>query len=71
MPKIRLECKERIRTYMKNRLLEYYRHHSDRLGDERSQAAVKESMHGLQGIFDILDEYDIRKKVKPGENGPP
>jgi len=62
MPKIRLECYERIRNEMKRRILAYYGVNKEYLGDLRSQAAIKESMDGLEHIFRILDDYEIRSK---------
>ncbi len=58
----RLECYGRIRDAMKSRIVEYYRLKPERMGDKRSQDAIKESMDGLDLIFNILDEYDIRRK---------
>lgn len=48
---------------MKDGVLAYYRQNPERLGDSRSQDAIRESMHGLQAILDVLDRYDIRRKV--------
>ena len=49
---------------MKSRILEYYKLNPERLGDNRSQTAIKESMEGLELIFNILDEYEIKHYVK-------
>ncbi len=61
MPTTRLECYGKIRDHMKYSILEYYKQHPDRLGDNRSQLAIAESMRGLEEIFNILDGYDIRR----------
>ncbi len=60
MQTVRLECYEKIRNAVKQRMLSYYRQRPERLGDARSQMAIKESMDGLELIFNILDEYDIK-----------
>jgi hypothetical protein len=58
----RLECYAEIRDCMRTRLLEYYQRHKEYLGDERSQAAIKESVDGLNCIFEVLDTYEIARK---------
>lgn len=58
----RLECYAAIRDCMKTRLMDYYSRNKSLLGDERSQAAVKESLEGLECIFSVLDKFDISKK---------
>lgn len=47
---------------MKEGVLAYYRANPERLGDGRSKDAIRESMQGLQAIFDVLDQYEIRAK---------
>jgi hypothetical protein len=58
----RLACYQEIKTCMKTRILEYYQRHQDILGDERSQRAIKESMDGLECIFQVLDNYQIVRR---------
>ncbi len=59
----RKECYAEVRRVMKEGVLSYYRANPDRLGDGRSQDAIRESMHGLQAILAVLDRYDIRRKA--------
>lgn len=65
----RLECYAAIRDCMKTRLLEYYQRHKEFLGDARSQAAMKESLDGLDCIFTVLDGFEISKKHTPKAGG--
>lgn len=58
----RLACYAEIRDCMKTRLLAYYGVHKDLLGDARSKDAITESLSGLDGIFAVLDKYEIAKK---------
>jgi hypothetical protein len=58
----RLECYAAIRDCMRTRLLDYYQRHKELIGDARSQAAIKESVEGLDCILEVLDTYEITKK---------
>jgi hypothetical protein len=60
------ELERRIREHMKNTLKQYYEQHPERLFDERGNEAVKISLQGLDEIFKILDEYEIRSKKAGG-----
>lgn len=60
-------CYKRIRDAMQHGLQMYYRQFPERLLDERSKAAMKDSIIGLNQILDILDEYDITSKSKSGD----
>lgn len=42
----------------------YYREHPDRLGDERSDDAIKWSHDGMERVLEILNEYDVKLKDK-------
>ncbi len=58
----RLACYAEIRDCMKTRLLAFYGIHKEFLGDARSKDAISESLNGLDGIFAVLDKYEIVKK---------
>jgi hypothetical protein len=64
----RLACYAEIRDCMRTRLLSYYQRHKEYLGDERSQIAIKESVDGLNCIFEVLDTYEISKKLSTPES---
>lgn len=63
MPTIRRECYDRIKEYMRQTIFEYYNKHKDRFGDERSRDSMEATALGLDEIFTILDDYDIRRRV--------
>lgn len=67
MPNTRAQCYAEIRTAMKNGIRAYYEEFPERIGDVRSNDAIKHSMKGLAAIFEVLDKYDIQKKKDPGK----
>jgi hypothetical protein len=58
----RRECYDNVRHCMKRMVSDFYRRNPAFLGDARSRSAIKESIAGLQCIFDELDKWEIRKK---------
>lgn len=67
MPDTRRLLYDRIIAVMQEGAEAYYREHPERAGDSRSDDAVRFSHDGLERIFAILNEYDIRPKPKSAD----
>lgn len=53
------EAYKRIVEHTKQQMAEYYEKYPERAVDDRGKDAEEESLRGLRGIFDILDDYII------------
>lgn len=69
MPQTRAACYAEISRVMKHGVSDYYRRHPALLGDDRSLEAIGESMVGLNAIYAVLDQYDIKRKPIPSSGG--
>lgn len=56
------ECYQRIRDALKIIMTAYYRKHPGRLIDDRGAEAIAYSRKGIEEIFAILDDYEIKRK---------
>lgn len=65
----RAHLKRRIIMVMKQGMAEYYAHHPERATDQRSHDAEDYSIHGIQAILRLIDEYQI--SYKPDGNSNP
>ncbi len=62
-PDERSECYARVRSVMRDGIAAFYTSHPTLFGDTRSQDAVDHSLVGLRKILDVLEDYEIRRKV--------
>lgn len=58
----RAQCYAEIKAAMKAGIRAYYEEFPERIGDVRSNDAIKHSLKGLAAIFAVLDKYEIQKK---------
>lgn len=59
----RAECYDRIRAIMRDGISVYYKLHTDRFGDERSEEAIARSVEGLRSILSVLEDFDLTKRT--------
>ncbi len=63
-PDERAECYDRVRSVMRDGIAAFYTAHPKLFGDTRSQDAVDHSLVGLRKILDVLEDYEITRKVE-------
>ncbi len=66
-PDARAECYDRVRSVMRDGIAAFYTTHKTLFGDQRSSDAIDHSLVGLRKILDVLEDYEITRKVKQGE----